>query len=135
MTNTDYSKEESLTPVGFDTIGGGKLKVLVDSSIFTAVQEALIQKKFNNLEKCVVKINVEISIEPIDDMNFEIKGKVKKTIPKASCVSIAVGDEMGLYVRKDGAEGSPLQGSLDDESQDEQENENEVVSEKKKRNF
>lgn len=124
----ELGKKESLVLATFDTIGGGELKKLVDQYLAHAVSESLLQQKMNIVEQSPIKISIDITVKPLEEEEgFEIKGKVKKTLPSSSCVSIAVGDEFGLYVRKDGREGNPLQESLDYQG------ENEILGAKNKK--
>lgn len=112
--NLELGKQENLIPVSVETLGGGKVLKSANQAINASISETLIMQKMGLLEDKPIKITIEITVKALEDEEgYEIKGKVKKTIPSSSCTSIAVGDEFGLFVRKDGREGNPLQESLD----------------------
>jgi len=114
---------KSFEEVTINNIARGKLINLINVNLRNMIEETLVEAALSNANMGGVeakdvkaKLNIEISIAMLDDINYEVRGKVKKTLPTASCSSIALEDGTSLVFRSEGGdEYSPNQRTIEQE--------------------
>ena len=109
--------------VTINNIARGKLINVINVNLRNMIEETLAEAALSNanmgsveLKDVKAKLNIEISIAMLDDINYEVRGKVKKTLPTSSCTSIALEDGSSLVFRAEGGdEYSPEQRTIEQE--------------------